>query len=1082
MGAGCGGSGRPIQRFPFVDETGNEMSRADLHHDHTAGAHDGDSADRQHVACAAEDLRGLLGSIASQIADADRRNTEALWQMREKLKDLTEDARQVRARVPAEFVPAFERIEQGVAELAQRIVVAGHPVPEMPFHAAVNAAHAAGGDEMRRERPAAQEPEVSSDPRPTVSAHSFSGPAPMVLRSAAGAPTPRPSQPDVDPFDLVDSDDAGEPWDKASAEALARVYEREHPEAVARTPDPEAEPARAFDPSLAALAATAKLPEEPRQLHKDEREWLDRRFKDIAAKLEQSLADINPTAPVKSLEARFDDFEQRVALALEDVATRSDVEGLRLIEAHINELAHNFEEANQQLGRLDSIESHLLAIADRLAEPLEGGSTAPALTEAGIASLAEAAAEKFAVRMADLNPAASMPRASEIASLTAERIAQQTAGRGTDTGELRQMLEAFMNEQRLGDEHASSMLDTMQQALIRMLDRMDALELAQHKAQTTTPQEYVREQVRFGGEGAGRGGDHVAPPTAAVGARAAIDAANAAVAEVQERIVPASPFAHVPGGVSVGSEQQSGVSAQRITNIADRKRQDFIEEARRAKQRADEEAARAPQVNEDAVTVATGRAPKPAKAGKQKANVITPVEDQGSRFAMPRSRLLVGALAVALLFAGAGAFLKRPAGVGKPPVTHTPAALPSGKPQADVERNQDSDGAGPKAFSERGIDEKSPAPSDAAKAGSAVRQSDEGPAAAEPKKGADASGGPAPAGRDALSPTPYKRLRPIPETGVDDLNHIGPPSPTKPAAARDASVASPQDGPLAGISIANTSATAADLSRLQHQQRTAAMSSRLGAASVAATPAALIPDGIAAEPAPAAADGKRSALDMPGATVGPLSLRLAAANGDPSAEFEVGARLAEGKGTNQNFKEALRWYQKSANQGFAQAQYRVGTLFERGLGVKADAARARVWYRRAAEQGSVKAMHNLAVLSAGSQTGSPDYATAAQWFTEAAERGLADSQFNLAVLLENGLGVAQDQKGAYKWLVIAARTGDRETVRRRDELKARLAPADVAAVEVAAEAWSPKPTDAIINDPRVAGEDWKKRQSADSNG
>ena len=118
-----------------------------------------------------------------------------------------------------------------------------------------------------------------------------------------------------------------------------------------------------------------------------------------------------------------------------------------------------------------------------------------------------------------------------------------------------------------------------------------------------------------------------------------------------------------------------------------------------------------------------------------------------------------------------------------------------------------------------------------------------------------------------------------------------------------------------------------------------------------------------------------SQVSLPPATVGPLSLRLAAANGDPSAAFEVGARLAEGKGTSQNFTEAITWYQKSAAQGFAQAQYRLGTLYERGLGVKADVARAQSWYERAAEQGHIKAMHNLAVLSAGRSTGSPDYIT-----------------------------------------------------------------------------------------------------------
>ncbi len=106
-------------------------------------------------------------------------------------------------------------------------------------------------------------------------------------------------------------------------------------------------------------------------------------------------------------------------------------------------------------------------------------------------------------------------------------------------------------------------------------------------------------------------------------------------------------------------------------------------------------------------------------------------------------------------------------------------------------------------------------------------------------------------------------------------------------------------------------------------------------------------------------------LDLPPLTVGPQSLRLAAADGNAAAEFEVATRIAEGKGTTQDPKEALRWYQRSASRGFVQAQYRVGTFYERGLAVERDLPRAMVWYQRAAEQGNVKAMHNLAVLSAG---------------------------------------------------------------------------------------------------------------------
>jgi localization factor PodJL len=215
-------------------------------------------------------------------------------------------------------------------------------------------------------------------------------------------------------------------------------------------------------------------------------------------------------------------------------------------------------------------------------------------------------------------------------------------------------------------------------------------------------------------------------------------------------------------------------------------------------------------------------------------------------------------------------------------------------------------------------------------------------------------------------------------------------------------------------------------------------------------------------------------LDLPDVKIGPLSLRLAAAHGDPSAEFEVGARFAEGKGVPQNFKEAAKWYQYSADKGFAQAEYRLGTLYERGLGLKTDRSRAAAWYQRAAEQGNVKAMHNLAVLSADQTNDSPDYVTAAHWFEEAAKHGLPESQFNLAVLYENGLGVKADMTRAFMWLSLAARTGDKDAVHRLSILRGKLTADQIASAEKTADNWKPLPANRVINNARVAGELWKK--------
>jgi len=234
--------------------------------------------------------------------------------------------------------------------------------------------------------------------------------------------------------------------------------------------------------------------------------------------------------------------------------------------------------------------------------------------------------------------------------------------------------------------------------------------------------------------------------------------------------------------------------------------------------------------------------------------------------------------------------------------------------------------------------------------------------------------------------------------------------------------------------------------------------------------APLPPEPPASPPAVAATPTPGAKVEMPPAAIGPLTLRRAAADGDASAQFEVAARLAEGKGIDQDFKGAVEWYLRSASTGFAQAQYRLGTHYERGLGVDRDPERARAWYQRAAEQGNVKAMHNLAVIDAGKT----NYADAVRWFTEAASYNLPDSQFNLAVLLEGGLSGNKDVKQAYVWFALAARGGDKEAMKRRDQVKGQLSADAVATADEEVRSFRAKAQIPVVNDARVAGEAWKK--------
>jgi localization factor PodJL len=221
-------------------------------------------------------------------------------------------------------------------------------------------------------------------------------------------------------------------------------------------------------------------------------------------------------------------------------------------------------------------------------------------------------------------------------------------------------------------------------------------------------------------------------------------------------------------------------------------------------------------------------------------------------------------------------------------------------------------------------------------------------------------------------------------------------------------------------------------------------------------------------------------LPLPPKALGPLALREAAAAGDANAQYIVATRYAAPKGPKHDLIEAARWLKRAAKAGLPLAQYRLAAMYERGLGVTKDLDRARKLYAAAAEEGNVKAMHNLAVAVSGRDGNGPDYALAAKWYAKAAAFGLADSQFNLGILSEHGLGRAKNLTDAYQWFSLAAARGNAEAAKRREIVKVQLAPATLAKAEAAIKDWKPKPALAKAN--RVIGQpEWTAAAPATEN-
>ncbi len=163
------------------------------------------------------------------------------------------------------------------------------------------------------------------------------------------------------------------------------------------------------------------------------------------------------------------------------------------------------------------------------------------------------------------------------------------------------------------------------------------------------------------------------------------------------------------------------------------------------------------------------------------------------------------------------------------------------------------------------------------------------------------------------------------------------------------------------------------------------------------------------------AGGYRTALAL---------LKPLAVQGNPVAQFFVGAMYENGQGVLQDYAQAVVWFRKAAAQGNAGAQYILGLMYDKGQGVPQDYVQEVAWYRKAAAQGNADAQSNLGAMYAEGQGVPQDYSQAVAWYRKAAAQGFAAAQNNLGAMYDNGQGVPQDYAQAIAWYRKAATQGN----------------------------------------------------------
>ena len=142
-----------------------------------------------------------------------------------------------------------------------------------------------------------------------------------------------------------------------------------------------------------------------------------------------------------------------------------------------------------------------------------------------------------------------------------------------------------------------------------------------------------------------------------------------------------------------------------------------------------------------------------------------------------------------------------------------------------------------------------------------------------------------------------------------------------------------------------------------------------------------------------------------------------------NAQYALGYGYYNGLGVQTDYKQAVYWYKKAAEQGNASAQKQLGDCYYNGLGVQTDYEQAVDWYKKAAEQGNGMAQKQMGDCYYYGKGVKENYKQMVYWYKMAAEQGNKEAQCELGNCFKDGKGVKTDLSEAFKWYQKAALQG-----------------------------------------------------------
>ena len=179
---------------------------------------------------------------------------------------------------------------------------------------------------------------------------------------------------------------------------------------------------------------------------------------------------------------------------------------------------------------------------------------------------------------------------------------------------------------------------------------------------------------------------------------------------------------------------------------------------------------------------------------------------------------------------------------------------------------------------------------------------------------------------------------------------------------------------------------------------------------------------------------------------------IKAGQGDVDAQSYVGnAYYIQGQ-----YKQAMLWLQKAAEQGNIYALVEIGAMYQQGQGVAKNYAQAAAWYQKAAKRGNVRGQYRLGEMYEEGRGVTQNYAQAVAWYQKSAGQGWKIAQYRLGFMYGDGRGVTQNYVLAHMWWNIAGAAGYRYAIDERDGIAKKMTSVQIQKAQGLASEWVAK--------------------------